>query len=374
MRRSRRRFWKSADDRDKAAAYHTLYECLTTLTKLLAPMTPYLAEEMYRNLVAGLDSEAPESVHLASWPETDASVIDAERIEAMRLVQRLASLGRAARSKAGVKVRQPLPAVMVGVRSSGERANVERYAPMLLDELNVKEIEFVDASEGGAGESVEYVIKPNLPGLGPRLGKDVGSLRRAMQELDVAVATGIAQAAEAGESIEIGGFQLEPSDLLIEMREREGAATAQDAHYTVAVTTELTPALQQEGAARELVHRLQTLRREAGFEIADRIVVWIDGDAPTLVTAVDAHRDYVQAETLALDLQYERPPDDAAVAEETIEGEQVKLAVRRALRTRPPSRRSSRRPVQGAPTNRVRPDSPGRPGHRPGRAGAPAAA
>ena len=335
VRRSRRRFWKSDDDQDKAAAYHTLYECLVTLSKLLAPFTPYVAEEMYRNLVRGLDGGGDadgtaDSVHLAAWPLADASRIDTERSEAMRLVQRLASLGRAARSKAGVKVRQPLAAVMLGVRSAEERGAVERYAPMLLDELNVKAIEFVDGSGEGAEQLVKYVIKPNLPILGPRLGKDVGALRRAMQELDPAVATGIAHAAEAGESIEIGGFELAPSDLLIEMREREGAATAQDAQYTVAVTTELTAGLRREGAARELVHRLQTLRREAGFEIADRIVVWLDGDAPDLLAAVEAHQDYVQGETLALELRHEPPPDDAAISEETVEGESVRLGVRRA--------------------------------------------
>ena len=344
VRRSRRRFWKSEDDHDKAAAYHTLYECVTTLAKLLAPFTPYVADEIYRNLVtgvdergvdergedAGVDEAGPESVHLAAWPQADDSLIDAERTEAMRLVQRLASLGRAARSKAGVKVRQPLAAVTLGVRSAEDRAAVERYAPMLLDELNVKAIEFVDGSGDGAGDLVEYVIKPNLPVLGPRLGKDVGPLRRAMQELDAAVATGIAQAVEAGESIEIAGFELAASDLLIEMRERAGAATAQDAQYTVAVTTELTPALRQEGAARELVHRLQTLRREAGFEITDRIVVWIEGEAPRLLAAVEAHRDYVLGETLARELHHEPPPGDATVAEEEVAGESVRLGVRRA--------------------------------------------
>ena len=338
VRRSRRRFWKPDDDQDKAAAYHTLYECLATVAKLLAPFTPYVAEEMYRNLVGGGEPSAsaqaaPDSVHLASWPEADASLIDTSsgdggRIEAMRLVQRLASLGRAARSKAGIKVRQPLPSLMVGVRSADERAQVERYASMLLDELNVKAIEFVDASSAGAG-LVEYVIKPNLPVLGPRLGKSVGTLRRAMQDLDTAVAAGIAQAAEAGETIEIGGFELAPSDLLIEMREREGAATAQDAYSTVAVTTDLTPALVQEGTAREIVHRLQGLRREASFEIADRIVVWYEGGAAA-VAAIEAHAEYVRTETLAVELQHAPAPADAQTAAEDVNGEPLRLGLRRA--------------------------------------------
>ena len=330
VRRSRRRFWKSEDDADKAAAYGTLYECLTTLSMLLAPFTPYVAEEMYRNLVAAGGGEAAESVHLAAWPEAEASLVDAERARAMRLVQRLASLGRAARSKAGVKVRQPLPAVMVGVRSAGERAAVERYAPMLLDELNVKAIGFLEGDSGeGSGALVEYVIKPNLPVLGPRLGKAVGPLRRAMQELDGPVAAGIARAAEAGETIEIAGVDLAPEDLLIEMREREGAATAQDALYTVAVTTALTAELEQEGRARELVHRLQTLRRKAGFEIADRITVWISGDAPALSAAMAAHERHIRGETLARALHMSAPPADATTSVETIDGETVTLGVGR---------------------------------------------
>jgi isoleucyl-tRNA synthetase len=150
-----------------------------------------------------------------------------------------------------------------------------------------------------------------------------------MQDLDAAVAAGIAQAAEAGETIEIGGFELAPSDLLIEMREREGAATAQDAYSTVAVTTDLTPALVQEGTAREIVHRLQGLRREAGFEIADRIVVWYEGSAAA-VAAIEAHAEYVRTETLALELQHAAAPADAQTVAEDVNGERLRLGLRRA--------------------------------------------
>jgi len=213
-----------------------------------------------------------------------------------------------------------------------ERALVEGYGPMLLDELNVKTITFHDASGGDdagmASEAlVEYVIKPNLPVLGPRLGKQVGALRRAMQELDPAVATGIAQAVEAGETIEIAGVELAPSDLLIELRERPGAATAQDARATVALTPTLTPALVQGGTAREVVHRLQSLRREAGFDIADRIVVWIDGGGE-VAAAIGAHEDYVRGETLATELHFAAPHEGAHVAAEKLAGQRVRLGVR----------------------------------------------
>jgi len=180
LRRSRRRFWKSEDDADKAAAYHTLYECLVTLSRLLAPFTPYVADEIHRNLVVGAAAGAPESVHLAAWPEADAALIDADTNAAMTLVQRIASLGRAARSKAGLKVRQPLPEVLVGLRQPDEAEIVRRHEAMLLDELNVKRVSVVDA----AGDLVSYVLKPNLPLLGPRLGKEVGRLRGALAALE----------------------------------------------------------------------------------------------------------------------------------------------------------------------------------------------
>ena len=330
VRRSRRRFWKSEDDADKAAAYHTLYECLATLAKLLAPFTPYVAEEIYRNLVAPVSEGAPESVHLAAWPEAEAALIDRERNEEMRLVQRLASLGRAARSKAGLKVRQPLAEMLVALRDPDEEATVRRYEWMLLDELNVKRLIVVEASAG----LVETVLRPNLPLLGPRLGKDVGRLRDALRSLSGEAATRVAEAVAAGESIEIEGFRLGPEDVLVELRERAGAATAHDGPYTVAVSTEISPELRREGAAREVVHRIQSLRREARFEIADRIDLFIIGEsAPRVIEAVLAHRDYVEAETLAVRSEILATEDaktgGATLSKESIDDETVTLGVRR---------------------------------------------
>ena len=324
VRRSRRRFWKSVDDADKASAYHTLYECLVTLGKLLAPFTPYVAEEIYRNLVASVDADAPESVHLAHWPEVDATLIDSDQIAAMRLVQQITSRGRAARSKAGVKVRQPLPEMLVGVGSPQEAAQLERYQAMVLDEINVKQLTLADAS----AKLVRFVIKPNLPVLGPRLREDVERLRNVLKSLDAEMAAQVATAAGAGESIEVEGFALQADDLLIETREREGATAAQEGQYTVALITDLTPALEQEGLARELVHRIQSARREAGFEIADRMDLWIGGDAPAALAAATTHAKYLQAETLALALHLDTAaPDGAYRAEEDVDGETVQLAL-----------------------------------------------
>ena len=325
VRRSRRRFWKSEDDDDKAAAYHTLHECLVTVATLLAPFTPYVAEAIYRNLVAKPDPRAPESVHLAAWPELDASLVETDRNEAMRLVQRLASLGRAARSKAGVKVRQPLPELLVGLRSADEAATLRRYEDMLLDELNVKRLTVVDAS----AELATYVIKPNLPVLGPRLGKDVERLRSALQALGAEAAAEVARALGAGEGVEIAGVPLAPDDLLVELRERAGIAAAHDAAFTVAVRTEITPELAREGTAREIVHRIQGLRRDAGLAITDRIAVWIEADA-AVAAAVQAHSGALRSETLATTLETGPPPPDTARATVEIDGAEVTIGLRRA--------------------------------------------
>ena len=324
VRRSRRRFWKPVDDQDKAAAYHTLYECLVTVSHLLAPFTPYVADEIYGNLVVRRDHDAPDSVHLARWPEADAALIDDDLDRAMPLVQRLASLGRAARSRAGVKVRQPLAELLVSLRAPGDAAALEQHTAMLLDELNVKRITLVDEPT----ELVQAVIKPNLPVLGPRLGSDLGRLRTALQGLTPDQAAAIARAVTAAEPVEVAGFSLGAGDLLVELREREGVSAAQDAHYAAAVSTAITPELAREGTAREVVHRVQRLRRDAGLEITDRIALWIDA-GPPVADAVAAHRDYVQTETLATDLRAGPPPDGARASEERIEGERVIVAVRR---------------------------------------------
>ena len=336
VRRSRRRFWKSEDDQDKAAAYHTLYDCLLTLSQLLAPFTPYMADAIYRNLASQGGGGAQDSVHLASWPKPDPALMDEELEAAMDLVQRVASLGRASRTKAGVKVRQPLPEVVVGLSAPEEEARLRRYESMLLDELNVKRLTVA----GTATDLVAYTIKPNLPVLGPRLGKDVVRLRAALAALEPERAAQVAAAVAGGDPVEIDGVALSAADLLVEMRERAGAGGTQDAPYTVAVTTEISPELRREGLAREIVHRVQNLRREAGFEIADRIALSISGDAPQALAAVRAFAGYIQAETLAprLELDDGSTNADAATApssdgvsrrQDEIDGEVITLTVRR---------------------------------------------
>jgi isoleucyl-tRNA synthetase len=275
VRRSRRRFWKSGADADKLAAYRTLHTCLVTVAKLLAPFTPFVAEAMYQNLVRSVDSEAPESVHLAEWPEGDAELVDEQLIHDTRLVMRVVSLGRAARSKAGLKVRQPLAVATAFVHHATQAEGLRRLEGQVLEELNVKRLEVIDTAEAFIG-------------------------RNAVER---------------------------PKDLLALLP--QGAALAEDeAGYAVGIDTAITPELANEGLARELVHRIQSMRKAAGFEISDRIALYYS-DAQRLRDVFDAHGDYVREETLAEEITEGRAPDGAYAEEQAVEGEKVTLAVRR---------------------------------------------
>ena len=329
VRRSRRRFWKSENDQDKASAYATLYRCLVTLSHLLAPFTPFLAEEMYQNLVRSVDSKAAESVHLADWPVANASLIDEGLSEAMRLAMKVASLGHAARAKAGIRVRQPLRRVLVKARIKDEEKALQQVAAQVLDELNVKDMAIL----GDEGQVLEFRVRLNLAVAEPKYGQAAQELDdaiRGSQALEAGNTSSIAQRVRAGLSINIGDTQLEPDDFLVEPVEKPGCAVAQEAGYLVALETDLTPDLRDEGFARELVHRIQNLRRSAGFDIADHITLWHQGSPRTRqVMENEEFNRYIRQETLA-DQVVEGSPEASATTETVkLEGEEVTLAVMR---------------------------------------------
>ena len=329
VRRSRRRFWRgvSGADADKRSAYFTLHTALTTLARLLAPFTPFLAEELWANLSRSLDGDAPESVHLADWPEPVAlepggSVFVDESLNAeTQLVKRIASMGRAARAKASLKVRQPLTEVLVRPRDAAEAAVLVRQEALLLEELNVKALNTLDDEAG----IVTFEVKPNLPVLGPRLGRELGAVRTALGALDGGE---VAAAVRAGQTVTVAGHDLAPDDFLLEMHEREGYAVVSEAGYTVGVATTITDELADEGVARELVRHIQDLRREADFELSDRITTWCEG-GDTVARVLTAHGDYVKGETLSVELHAEAPPEDAQQTRFTLDGVEVVAGVRR---------------------------------------------
>ena len=319
VRRSRRRFWKSENDEEKQSAYDTLYSCLVTLSKLIAPFTPFLAEELYRNLVSEIDAEAPESVHLASFPEADESLIDPALNDEARLAMKISSLGRAARSKAAIKVRQPLASVKVVLRRDGERAALQRSFDQVGEELNVKALEFAES----ASEVYDYKVSANTPLLGPKYGKDTPKIVKGLSEMEPGK---VAQDVQSGHSIEVAGFTLEPEEVNLQAVEKDGVSVASEGDYVVAVPTVVSDELAKEGMARELVHRLQTMRRSAGFEVVDQIVSYMVGDgAPA--EALAAHESYIKQETLSQEVLTIAPPAKAFVETHKLDGREVVLGV-----------------------------------------------
>ena len=323
VRRSRRRFWKSENDEDKRWAYVTLYSCLVTTAKLMAPLAPFVADEMHRVLVANTSGDGGHSVHLADFPQADPALIDESLDKAVRLAMRVSSLGRAARSKAKVKVRQPLGRVLIEGGAEEQRL-LRLVEAQILDELNIKGLEVVSA-----GSLATYHVLPNLPLLGPKYGPRLGTLRSALQAVDASAA---AAQVRAGKPIAAGEFTLAPEEVLVGMDERPGLAVATEglSGLTLAVETAVTPELEQEGLARELVHRVQNLRKDAGLDIDDRIVTYVAGADERLRIMLEQHGDYVRQETLSLELHLEAPPTGTYSEEQAVEGVHLTLGVRRA--------------------------------------------
>jgi isoleucyl-tRNA synthetase len=314
VRRSRRRFWKSEADADKIAAYLTLNECLVSVAKLLAPFTPFLAEEIYRNLVAERSPEAPESVHLVDWPVADEALIDEDLSFRMAVARQVVNLGRAARNASQIKTRQPVAAAVVACRPK-ERAAVESLAAVVAEELNVKRIDFV----GSASELVSYVIKPNYRTLGPKFGKNMPAVAAAVAALPAdetgdRIASGRSVMVAVPTPVDAGPggpdglmapfareYEFEPVDFVVETHEREGFKVERDGGLAVAIATNLTPELLSEGLARELVHHIQNTRKAADFQIDDRIHLRVAGPAE-IAEMLAVHADYVKKETLAVSL------------------------------------------------------------------------
>ncbi len=328
VRRSRRRFWKSEEDSDKAAAYLTLYECLVTLAKLLAPYTPFMAEEIYRNLVAERYADSPESVLLCDWPQADEALIDADLSFRMGVALKVVNLGRAARMASQLKVRQPLAVVAVAVDPKRQAA-LASLADVVLDELNVKRLEFVDS----AADLVTYSVKPNYRTLGPRFGKNMPELAKAVAALDAAAAVKRLEA-DLPVQVEVQGtaYELTKDDLVVETIQQEGFAVEKEGDLVVGLSTTLNPELAREGLARELVHHVQNTRKAAGFHVEDRIHLWVEG--PEAVAEMLSHyQEYVQKETLGITLTWglDTLPLDGAHREELkVNGLPVTIAVKRA--------------------------------------------
>ncbi len=306
IRRSRDRFWSEAPagtsaeqaGAAKESAYQTLYEVLTTVARLTAPFTPFVAEELHDRLEVGQTGEAAESVHLESWPQASPERREPALERAMAAAQRIVRLGHAARNTHGLKTRQPLAAVTLVAAEADLPELLAPYEALVADELNVHRIDW-------AAERSDYVrheVKPHYPKTGPRFGKRMKEVAAALREAD---GDRLAEALEADGKVtlDVGGeaVELSAEELEVRLDEREGIAAQGDRELLVALDTELTPALVAEGLAREVVNRIQTARKDADLDYADRIRVRYRAD-DALETAIDAHRDWIARETLALEI------------------------------------------------------------------------
>jgi len=298
LRRSRERFWKTGMDSDKLAAYLTLYECLTGLLTLMAPFVPFATEELYQNLVRGVDANAPLSVHLCDWPQADESLIDEKLTHETHLVMQVVGLGRAAREKAQIKVRQPLNALHVRVTSQSEEKALQRLKGQVLEELNIKQLNLLSADN----DMLAYTLKPQVKILGPKFGPLVQKILARFKALDAHAANEAArQLNETGKlTFTIEGQQVELTAAEVEVisTARPGFVAAEERGYVVALETTITPELREEGLVRDLTHYVQDMRKKAGFQIEDHIALVLHTDQE-LATMLGHHKATLQEETLA---------------------------------------------------------------------------
>ncbi|MDD2920956.1 MAG: isoleucine--tRNA ligase [Anaerolineales bacterium] len=326
VRRSRRRFWKNDSSADKQAAYSTLYTALVTVAKLIAPAMPFLAEELYQNLVRSIDETAPESVHLAEWPAVMEEFIDESLNRDMNLVMKLVSLGHSARQKANRKVRQPLAAAAFSVGTASERAALMNNVDTIADELNVKEVRLLDA----ATEAVSHTVKPYAKQLGQKYGNKFPAIQKAIFAMN---AEEVASTFMAGKTlpVKVGDETLEitAEEVEVKAQAKSGFAVAEDGAYVAALVTDLTPELIGEGLAREFVRRVQDLRKTADLDVVDRIELYVEASA-TLKSAIEKHEEYIKSETLTTKLSFAAAPAGSSVVEDGFEGETVKVGLVKA--------------------------------------------
>ncbi len=335
VRRSRRRFWQSAQTQDKISAYLTLWECLVTLCKLIAPYTPFISEELYRELSAQGDPDSPQrgaqngaarSVHLAFFPKVNERHVDSKLEDKMEVLRKVASLSRAARSRVGIKIRQPLAEILAKVPKGLDRKELESSSSLILDEVNVKKISFAEDDIC----VTELVAKPNFGRLGPKFGKKADLVAQKIRSLSHEELNRFRK--EGSLKLELQGETalLETEDLEIGEKEKEGFVVESENEYKVALFTTLTEELRNEGFARELVNKIQNMRKSADFEVMDRIRADIK-TTPRLNQAIEAFDQYIKTETLAEKITKSGEKGELS-KEWDINGEKAQISVARMKR------------------------------------------
>ena len=319
VRRSRERFWAKGMEQDKINAYMTLYTALVTICKAAAPMVPFMTEEIYQNLVRSVDQNAPESIHLCEFPVADPTFDDKKLEEDMDLVLKAVVMGRACRNTANIKNRQPISTMFI----KADRELTDFYKEIIEDELNVKKVVFTD----DVREFTSYTFKPQLRTVGPKYGKQLGGIQKTLAALDGNAAmdelksTGVLKFMVGDTEV-----SLTEEDLLIEMTQKEGYVTEADNTMTVVLDTNLTPELIEEGFVLEVISKIQTMRKDADFEVTDHIRVGFAGNEKIADIAM-THKDSIMAKVLADDMQADA---GFGVSKEwNVNGENVTISVER---------------------------------------------
>ena len=319
VRRSRERFWAKGMEQDKINAYMTLYHALVTIAKTAAPMIPFMTEDIYQNLVRSVDKDAPESIHLCDFPTVNEAWIDKDLEADMKELLEIVVLGRACRNTANIKNRQPIGTMYV----KAEKKMSEFYTDIIADELNVKEVKFADDVES----FISYSFKPQLRTVGPKYGKLLGGIRQALTDINGTAAmnelrtNGVLKLDINGNNVE-----LTEEDLLIETAQTEGYVSESDGETSVVLDTNLTPELIKEGFVREIISKIQTMRKEAGFEVMDKIVVYAHGN-DKIQDVMKAHEDEIKSEVLADEMVLGET--DGYVKEWNINKEAVTMGVKK---------------------------------------------
>ena len=319
VRRSRERFWAKGMEQDKINAYMTLYHALVTIAKTAAPMIPFMTEDIYQNLVISVDKDAPESIHLCDFPTVNEAWIDKDLEADMKELLEIVVLGRACRNTANIKNRQPIGTMYV----KAEKKMSEFYTDIIADELNVKEVKFADDVES----FISYSFKPQLRTVGPKYGKLLGGIRQALTDINGTAAmnelrtNGVLKLDINGNDVE-----LTEEDLLIETAQTEGYVSESDGETSVVLDTNLTPELIEEGFVREIISKIQTMRKEAGFEVMDKIVVYAHGN-DKIQDVMKAHEDEIKSEVLADEMVLGET--DGYVKEWNINKEAVTMGVKK---------------------------------------------
>ncbi|MCE9529195.1 MAG: DUF5915 domain-containing protein [Planctomycetales bacterium] len=322
VRRSRDRFWATdKQSPEKLDAYSTLYECLLTTCKLIAPFTPFLAETMWQNLGANIE----QSVHLCDFPAGNASVVDETLSAQMKLLREIASLGLSARMANKLKVRQPLAKVEVILSDATHQKWLQAHDELLRDELNVKQIDYATSAD----RYITYLVQPNFKKLGPKIGKLLPGVKAALGKADGA--SMLAELTATGKvTLDIGGekVELDNEDIQVRLQAKPGWAAAQGSGCVVVLATELTPELLAEGQARDVVRLIQDRRKDLALDFTDRIEIGIVGASPALQRAITDNMDYISGETLAVKIVFEALPDVTGIELE-LGDEKLTLYVRK---------------------------------------------